>query len=546
MPHLLVIFIAAIAAAHGLPQQRLHLLPANTPGGRCMDGTPSGYYISENADQLDSTLWVIFMQGGGACWTKDNCLSRLTSTLGSSYYFQQTRNPASNRLQSPDCAQNPVFCNATMVYVPYCSSDTHLGNRTANGTDTWGLYFNGHSSFAHYVEQLKANHGLKNAKNVLLTGNSAGGAGTFGNVDFLAEELTAAMVKGAPNAGWFFPGSLATDQPSLPQIPPSDWAHWVKNESGGVLKDALTISHSLWAPIASPRCISGQMAEGKDPLACGSVHVAYPYIQSSVFVVENQYDTNQIYTQEGVPKNGPHDATWQSYVAMYGSAMRQSTQQVLDLPSKAADGLYLPSCLQHGVSDTADNLAPLQGLQWPELVSDWFFGPGPLSDKYRMVEECAPSSDGLPCNPKADCQVPSPSPPSPSPSSCLDQLKRDCLASIEAGIDCLTCAQSHLYDLEGHGCTLSTVDQYCEYAPCLVAMVQDGCAATGAREWEEDLFMFIDGVPSHGREAIDPTECKACADAHEADLDKAGCTQPAINTICKSTVAESHVSESSS
>ena len=224
---------------------------------------------------------------------------------------------------------------------------------------------------------------------------------------------------------------------------------------------------------------------------------------------------------------------------MYGTAMRQSTQQVLDLPSKAADGLYLPSCLQHGVSDTGDNVAPLEGIQWPELVSDWFFGPGGLSDKYRMVEECPPSSGGLPCNPKPDCQASSPSPPSPSPSSCLDELKRDCLASMEAGADCLTCAQSHAADLEAHGCTDSTVEQYCQNAPCLLAMVQSGCVTNGARKWEDrfDLVNSLRGLNSlraDSRGALSPTECKTCADAHEADLDKAGCSQAAVNAICNS------------
>ena len=38
---------------------------------------------------------------------------------------------------------------------------------------------------------------------MLLTGGSAGGVGTFLNVDWLAKALPQAVVKGAPNAGWW-------------------------------------------------------------------------------------------------------------------------------------------------------------------------------------------------------------------------------------------------------------------------------------------------------------------------------------------------------
>ena len=46
-----------------------------------------------------------------------------------------------------------------------------------------------------------------------------------------------------------------------------------------------------------PGCIEGQTAAGLDPLSCGSVHVFYKYIKTPLFVLENQYDTNQLYAQ---------------------------------------------------------------------------------------------------------------------------------------------------------------------------------------------------------------------------------------------------------
>ena len=116
---------------------------------------------------------------------------------------------------SADCAANPDFCAATHVFVPYCTGDCHAGNNTSPSASSWELYFDGHANFAAIIAELKQQHGLAAAKKVLLTGGSAGGIGTFKNVDFLATLLPGAVVKGAPEAGWFFPAALPTDLPNI-------------------------------------------------------------------------------------------------------------------------------------------------------------------------------------------------------------------------------------------------------------------------------------------------------------------------------------------
>eukprot|EP00662_Eupelagonemidae_sp_cell21_P033214 gene33214-61155_t len=117
-------------------------------------------------------------------------------------------------LLSDDPAANPDFSGAHHVHVPYCSGDTHRGTRNTTGTETWGLYFSGHLNVEGIVDALSAK-GLTSATHVLLSGGSAGGIGTFINLDWLAGHLgRKVVVKGAPNAGWFFPGSLPDDSVS--------------------------------------------------------------------------------------------------------------------------------------------------------------------------------------------------------------------------------------------------------------------------------------------------------------------------------------------
>ena len=44
--------------------------------------------------------------------------------------------------------------------------------------------------------------------------------------------------------------------------------------------------------------------------------VRYKYIRSPLFVIENQYDTNQIFVQEMVPHT-PRDELVSKYIVMY-------------------------------------------------------------------------------------------------------------------------------------------------------------------------------------------------------------------------------------
>ena len=66
-----------------------------------------------------------------------------------------------------------------------------------------GLHFAGHIILAAVVDELVASYHLDRATAVLLTGCSAGGLGTFFNVDWLAERLPGVNVRGNPQAGWF-------------------------------------------------------------------------------------------------------------------------------------------------------------------------------------------------------------------------------------------------------------------------------------------------------------------------------------------------------
>jgi ribosome maturation protein SDO1 len=525
--HVLRLALASAALLSGAHSQlTLTLLDATaTPrGGRCADGTMAGFYIHEGTDP---SLFVIFMEGGGACYDEVTCTKRSHMHLGSSKNWTKTK-PGSYTYDS-DCSSNPDFCNATHAYVAYCTGDAHAGNNTEPSSESWGLYFDGHANFAAIVSELQQKHGLNSAERVLLSGTSAGGIGVFKNVDYLASRLPHAVVKGAPDAGWFFPAALPSDLPNV--YSPSDWAHFSVGQHGNQQTAANGtqvnefVHGTLWQErgLYPAACVADQKPD--QWWACGTVDKLYKYIQSSIFVLEAQFDTDQIFQQMGAPE-APTNPMLFHYIEMYGEAMRNSTAQVLTnapLTKKPQpDGIFHPSCLSHAVGKGA---IALNGTQSLPILGDWFFERNEMLP-HRLVEHCPPSSEGMPCNPDPRCQhgiaPPGPGPPpgpSPPAAGCVAQLVKDGCDPEQGGQKCGACATQHQPDLEKAGCTEAFVTDYCE------GKVPPPAPSGGCDAALDSLCpVAVDPVPG---------QCDRCAETHLLALTKAGCDPEEVRQLCR-------------
>ena len=61
-----------------------HLLNKDAVGGKCLDGTPAGYYYERPPKGSDGSLWVIYFMGGGYCASFGECELYRETPLGSS------------------------------------------------------------------------------------------------------------------------------------------------------------------------------------------------------------------------------------------------------------------------------------------------------------------------------------------------------------------------------------------------------------------------------------------------------------------------------
>eukprot|EP00486_Rosalina_sp_Unknown_P014501 CAMPEP_0201595450 /NCGR_PEP_ID=MMETSP0190_2-20130828/192452_1 /ASSEMBLY_ACC=CAM_ASM_000263 /TAXON_ID=37353 /ORGANISM="Rosalina sp." /LENGTH=221 /DNA_ID=CAMNT_0048055447 /DNA_START=211 /DNA_END=873 /DNA_ORIENTATION=- len=202
-------------------------------------------------------------------------------------------------------SENPYFYDAHHIFIPYCCGDWHIGQVTEPTNETWGLYFDGHYIVKNILDVLIEKYDISKAKNILINGQSAGAIGTFMNLDFIADYLNTTengiRIKAAPNSGWFFAGNTS-DQRSQPMMPPNDYEHYiVMNDAtnGGWGHDSSV--PDLWDAYLQPNCVEDLKSKGKDTWHCFSVHNLYPYIKTPVFIMNNQFDSDEITNEMAMP-----------------------------------------------------------------------------------------------------------------------------------------------------------------------------------------------------------------------------------------------------
>jgi hypothetical protein len=96
-----------------------------SPGGEtiCSNGTEYAFFVHPG----DTEKLLIYFQGGGACWFGEICDLKASPTYDP--YVDTTDNPALSGfgIFDLDNPENP-FADYSMVFVPYCTADVHIGD----------------------------------------------------------------------------------------------------------------------------------------------------------------------------------------------------------------------------------------------------------------------------------------------------------------------------------------------------------------------------------------------------------------------------------
>ena len=301
----------------------------------CLDGSPGGFYHRPGSP--DS--WLIEMEGGGWCYTPQECLQRSTTAIGSSKGWPPTGCPSmdggARGMLSNNCSVSQ-YCNWTAIHLNYCDGASFAGHVAApvsvGGVD---LYFRGRDILDASIDALLA-AGMSRAKEVILKGCSAGGLAVLLHLDYFAGRVKAAnptiRVVGMPDAGFFMDHGTVNGGPSVytPEIETTVALH--QPLQPGSVNDACLAAHQPTGD--AYRCFMAQYT---------LAHVATPFFMTQDLV--DSWQMANIYQLPCQPwVAGSCNATALAWMAAYRQDMLAALAPLLNSPT---NGAFITACVQH-------------------------------------------------------------------------------------------------------------------------------------------------------------------------------------------------------
>lgn len=144
------------------------------PGGDtiCSNGTDYQFYVRPG----DPERLVFYMQGGGACWFGENCDLQSTPTYDP--FVDETDDPSTaGGIFDFENAENP-FADYSVVFLPYCTADVHIGNSDTTYTVGEGddarevtIHHNGYNNVSAVLDWTYDNF---EPSQIFVSGSSAG------------------------------------------------------------------------------------------------------------------------------------------------------------------------------------------------------------------------------------------------------------------------------------------------------------------------------------------------------------------------------------
>lgn len=360
------------------------------PLARCMDGSPGGFYWKHASSEKSKNNWIIHLQGGGECDTPQRCLDLKLTALGSSNLFSQTHgfygdvdvqthNDNDHITVSTDVLlntrqdMNPDFYDWNMVFVPYCSQDLWVGTKKQVSDETFLLFFSGRHILDALVDTLD-NEGMNAAENLVLSGDSAGGYGVFGNVDRLASKHENAKTVGNPIGGiWTY------------AHPYSGPGH-TKNLFSDFRQSNWPNMKHIWDAYYNEDCATeSDRSKASCMVGCSFAPFPWTHIKTPLFITEANTDSVLAMMHNWVPEapariNGMHDPHLYSpllknFLTEWGGNMTKCLKEGLELAHSKGNfnvGIFSPACYVH----TDFSNIQINGRTYADAFADFFFKRG--------------------------------------------------------------------------------------------------------------------------------------------------------------------------
>ncbi|CAK8544476.1 unnamed protein product [Lathyrus sativus] len=331
---------------------------ADSKGAVCLDGTLPGYHLHPGSGSGVNN-WIVNLEGGGWCNNIRSCVFRKTTRRGSSKYMQKEL-PFTGIL-SNKAEENPDFFNWNRVKVRYCDGASFAGDSQNKASN---LQFRGQKIWQAAMEELMSK-GMKNAKQALLSGCSAGGLATILHCDEFGSLFPkSTKVKCFSDAGFFLD---ATDV------------------SGG------RTLRKMFAGVVSLQEVQKNLPKScldhLDPTSCFFPENLIDHIQTPLFLLNAAYDGWQLYESLAPFTADPH-GYWKAcklnqtncnstQIEFLQNFRNQMLNDVKGFSTTSQSGLFINSCFTHCQSERQDTWfasdSPLlNNTPIAKAVGNWF------------------------------------------------------------------------------------------------------------------------------------------------------------------------------
>ncbi|XP_044504042.1 pectin acetylesterase 8-like isoform X1 [Mangifera indica] len=352
-------------------------------GAVCLDGSAPAYHFSPGFG-AGVNNWLVHIEGGGWCNNASTCLSRKSTRLGSS--TKMVKKVAFSGMLSNKQKFNPDFFDWNKVKVRYCDGASFTGDVEAVNPAT-NLHYRGARVFLAIMEDLMAK-GMKNAKNAVLSGCSAGGLTSILHCDkFRGLFPTGTKVKCFADAGYFINAKDVSGANHIEQF-----------------YSEVVATHQ------SAKNLPAYCTSKLKPGLCFFPQYMAREIATPIFLVNAAYDSWQIKNILAPGVADPH-GTWHSCKLDINKCSASQLQTMQDfrnqfliaisgLGKSANKGMFIDSCYAHCQTETqetwlGDDSPVLDKMSIAKAVGDWFYDRSP----FQKVD-CP-----YPCNPTCHNRV---------------------------------------------------------------------------------------------------------------------------------------------
>lgn len=380
---LVICTLLLLKAAEGVTVPITFVQSAVAKGAVCLDGSPPAYHFDKGFEAgIDN--WIVHFEGGGWCNNATTCLDRTNTRLGSSKKMDKTL--SFSGFFSSGKKFNPDFYNWNRIKVRYCDGSSFTGDVEAVDPKT-NLHYRGGRIFVAVIEDLLAK-GMKNAKNAILSGCSAGGLTSILQCDRFKTLLpAAAKVKCVSDAGYFINVKAVSGASHIEQF----YSQVVQTHGS-----AKNLPSSCTSRLSPGLCFFPQNVAAQ--------------IKTPIFFVNAAYDSWQIKNILAPGVADPH-GTWRNCKLDIKScsSSQLSTMQgfrteflkAISVVSKSpSKGMFIDGCYSHcqtGMQETwmRTDSPVLAKTTIAKAVGDWYY------DRSNFQQIDCP----YPCNPTCHNRV---------------------------------------------------------------------------------------------------------------------------------------------